>query len=59
VDTGGEGPLSENLNTHSKKSKILSMLDDDKQEDSILFDMERAQRNIYEIENKLKDLIND
>lgn len=49
----GEGPLSE-----SKKDKILGMLGDD-QDFNVLFDMEKAQRNIYEIENKIKDILND
>ena len=50
---GGEQPLSE-----SKKNKILSTLgDSNKLED--LFDIEKAQKNIYEIENKLKDILND
>ncbi len=50
---GGEAPLSE-----SKKRKIFSMLGegDDLNE---LFDMEKAKQNIYEIENKLKDILND
>ena len=52
--TGGEGALSE-----SKKDKILSMLGDNNEEFSDLFDMEKAQRNIYEIENKIKDILND
>ncbi len=52
---GGE-PLSE---SKSKKSKILGMLGEEKMEFSDLFDMDRAQRNIYEIENKLKDILND
>jgi hypothetical protein len=50
---GGEAPLSE-----SKKRKIFGMLgegDDLNQ----LFDMEKAKQNIYEIENKLKDILND
>lgn len=54
VEVGaGEQPLSE-----SKKSKILSMLGDS---DGIndLFNLEKAQKNIYEIENKLKDILND
>ncbi len=51
--TGGEAPLSE-----SKRDKILSMLgDDNKLED--LFDINKAQQNIYEIENKLKDMLNE
>ena len=58
--SGGEGdaPLSESF-TKSKKSKILSMLGEEKEGKNILFDMERAQQNIYEIENKLNDIIND
>jgi hypothetical protein len=55
----GEGPLSENYFVKSKRSKILSMLDDSNPENSILFDMERAQRNIYEIETKITDMLNE
>ena len=52
---GGESPLSEN---ETKKHNILSMLNEnDKLED--LFDMNKAQQNIYEIENKLKDFLNE
>ena len=54
---GGEGPLSEG--TKSKKSKILGMLGEEQLEFNDLFDMERAQQNIYEIENKLNDILND
>ena len=43
--------------SESKKQKILSMLNEDTTIDD-LFDMEKAQRNIYEIENKLKDILN-
>jgi hypothetical protein len=53
---GGEPPLSE---SKSKKSKILGMLGEEKEDFSALFDMKRAQQNIYEIENKLKDILND
>jgi hypothetical protein len=53
---GGEEPLSE---SKSKKSKILGMLGEEKEDFNILFDMERAQQNIYEIENKLNDILND
>jgi hypothetical protein len=53
-DAGGEAPLSE-----SKKSKILGMLGEEKTSFSDLFDMEKAQQNIYEIENKIKDILND
>ena len=57
---GGEPPLSENiLAKKSKKSKILGMLGEEKEDFSALFDMKRAQQNIYEIENKLKDILND
>jgi hypothetical protein len=54
---GGGEPLSES--TKSKKSKILGMLGEEKQSFSDLFDMDKAQRNIYEIENKLNDILND
>lgn len=62
--TGGEAepsgaPLSESMLNKSKKSKILSMLGDEKEDFNVLFDMERAQQNIYEIENKLNDILND
>ena len=50
---GGEGPLSE-----SKKNKILGMLGESKNF-SDLFNMEKAQQNIYEIETKIKDILND
>jgi hypothetical protein len=53
---GGEGPLSEST---SRKSKILGMLGEEKEDFNILFDMEKAQRNIYEIETKIKDILND
>jgi hypothetical protein len=52
---GGE-QLSEST---SKKSKILGMLGEEKEDFNILFDMEKAQRNIYEIETKIKDILND
>jgi hypothetical protein len=54
---GGGEPLSES--TKSKKSKILGMLGEEKQSFNDLFDMDKAQRNIYEIENKLNDILND
>jgi hypothetical protein len=50
---GGEGPLSE-----SKKSKILGMLGEG-DDISQLFDINKAQQNIYEIETKLNDILND
>jgi hypothetical protein len=49
----GEGPLSE-----SKKSKILGMLGEG-DDISQLFDINKAQQNIYEIETKLNDILND
>ena len=56
ADTGGEAPLSE---SKSKKSKILGMLGDEKLSINDLFDMDKAKRNIYEIETKIKDILND
>ena len=50
----GAAPLSE-----SRKDKILSMLGDDSEKLEDLFDINKAQQNIYEIENKLKDILND
>lgn len=35
------------------------MLGDESQEFDDLFDVDKAQKNIYEIENKLKDIINE
>jgi len=46
-------PLSE-----SRKNKILGMLGEG-DEIADLFDVNKAQQNIYEIENKLKDILND
>src|SRR6056300_43133 len=57
-DIGGDEPLSESK-TSTKKSKILGMLGDESQEFDDLFDVDKAQKNIYEIENKLKDIINE
>jgi hypothetical protein len=49
-----EAPLSES----TKKRNILSMLaENDNMND--LFDVNKAQQNIYEIENKLKDILNE
>ena len=57
---GGEAPWSEStLQRKSKKSKILSMLGEEKEDFNILFDMEKAQQNIYEIETKINDMLND
>jgi hypothetical protein len=54
---GGEAPLSES--TKTKKSKILSMLGEEDNDFIDLFDMKKAQQNIYEIENKIKDILNE
>jgi hypothetical protein len=48
-------PLSES----SKKSKILGMLGDESLKFDDLFDMKKTQQNIYEIENKINDILND
>lgn len=50
---GGEPPLSESKN----KEKIILDSNSNKIED--LFDFEKAQNNINEIENKLKQILND
>jgi hypothetical protein len=49
-------PLSEST---SRKSKILGMLGEEKEDFNILFDMNKAQQNIYEIETKITDILND
>ena len=51
---GGDAALSE-----GRKNKILGMLGDESQDFDDLFDIKRAQQNIYEIENKLKDIIQE
>jgi len=57
---GGEvAPLSESLGKKSKKSKILGMLGEEELDINDLFDMDKAQQNIYEIENKLNEILND
>lgn len=48
-----EAPLSE-----SRKDKLLAELGDTLQLNDI-FDFDKAKRNIYEIENKLNDILND
>lgn len=58
-DIGGDEPLSESKQKTSKKSKILGMLGDESQDFDDLFDVDKAQQNIYEIENKLKDIIQE
>lgn len=53
----GGSPLSEAKNK-IRKDKIFSMLSDDTTLDD-LFDFNKAQQNIYEIENKINDILND
>jgi hypothetical protein len=50
---GGEAPLSE-----SRKNKILSMLNEDTEMEN-LFDMKKAQDNIYQIEKTITDILNE
>lgn len=65
-ESGGEGAPTapggeiggESLN-ESRKSKILSMLGEEKLEFNSLFNMKKAQDNIYEIEEKIKKILND
>jgi hypothetical protein len=54
--SGGEA--SEPLSEQKKFKKINSVLGES-QEMNDLFDLEKAQKNIYEIENKLNDILND
>ena len=56
VETPAAEPLSEST---SRKSKILGMLGEEKEDFNILFDMNKAQQNIYEIETKITDILND
>ena len=55
---GGGETLSEGPKD-TKKSNILSMLGNEKTELNDLFNFNKAQHNIYEIENKIKDILND
>ena len=54
---GGEGPLSESFKAKSKKSKILGMLGEEEMKFTDLFDMDKAQQNIYEMEDKLNEIL--
>jgi hypothetical protein len=56
---GAEAPLSESLKNKTRKSNILSMLGEEKLDLNDLFNMQKAQDNIYEIETKIKDILND
>ena len=53
---GGEGPLSEST---KKKRNLSEILDEDPIDFSNVVDMKRAQDSIYEMEQKLKDILND
>ena len=53
---GGEGPLSESV---KKKKNLSEILDEDPIDFSNLIDMKKAQDSIYEMEQKLKDILND
>ena len=55
-DTGGEGPLSEST---KKKRNLSEILDEDPIDFSNVVDMKKAQDSIYEMEQKLKDILND
>jgi hypothetical protein len=52
---GGEPPLAEN---ETRKEKILSMLSEDTNQPK-LFDTKKAQKNIYEIDKAINDIINE
>jgi hypothetical protein len=52
------GEPSEPLSERKKFSKIRSVLGESQENDD-LFNLEKAQKNIYEIENKLNDILND
>jgi len=53
---GGEAPLSE---SKKKKRNLSEILDEDPIDFSNVVDMKRAQDSIYEMEEKLKDILND
>jgi len=53
---GGEGPLSESV---KKKKNLSEILDEDPIDFSNIVDMKKAQASIYEMEQKLKDILND
>ena len=54
----GDEPLSESLGKKTKKSKILGMLGDEKLDFNELFQYDKIQSNIYEIENKINEILN-
>jgi hypothetical protein len=53
------GEESEPLSESKKTSKLVSLLGSETEDLNDLFDLEKAQRNIYEVENKLKEILND
>jgi hypothetical protein len=55
-EAGGEGPLSEST---KKKRNLSEILDEDPIDFSNVVDMKKAQDSIYEMEQKLKDILND
>ncbi len=57
-EPAGGGAESAPLSESTKKRNILSMLGEDTNIND-LFDVNKAQQNIYEIENKLKDILNE
>jgi hypothetical protein len=56
TETAGEGPLSE---SKKKKRNLTEILDEDPIDFDNLVDMKKAQDSIYEMELKLKDILND
>ena len=56
VELWVEDPLSEST---KKKRNLSEILDEDPIDFSNVVDMKRAQDSIYEIEQKLKDILND
>lgn len=65
--TGGEVPggfdemsgLPPEPMNESRKDKILSMLNEDTSNVDNLFDMKKAQRNIYLMDKKIKEMLNE
>jgi hypothetical protein len=55
-EAGGEGPLSE---SKKKKRNLSEILDEDVIDFANVVDMKKAQDSIYEMELKLKDILND
>ena len=56
TETAGEGPLSE---SKKKKRNLTEILDEDPIDFDNIVDMKKAQDSIYEMELKLKDILND